>query len=89
MAREKFVTRTVKKTIAVIACLNRETRQAETITVEFPQKIIDDSKILKSAKKVVDPRLYVVADVVDVNYEDTVLGIPTEVFMENAVEIKR
>ena len=89
MAREKYVTRTVKKTVAVVACANKLTMTIENITLEIPEKVIDESKILKIAKKKIDSRMYTPVSVVDVNYEDTVMGITMDVFMENAVEMNR
>lgn len=89
MAREKYVTRTVKKTVAVVACANKLTMTIENITLEIPEKVIDEFKILKIAKKKIDSGMYAPVSVVDVNYEDTVMGITMDVFMENAVEMNR
>ena len=89
MARQRFVTRTVKKTVAVIAGVNLLDNVATNVTMEIPYKITDEKKILKLAKAKYDSEIFVCAKVIDINFEDTVLGIPEETFMEYAVEITR
>lgn len=84
-----MVTRTVKSTVAVIACLNRKTMEAEQVTIEIPFKVTDEAKILKYAKKHMNADIYIPASVIEYDIQDCVLGITLETFMENAVKVER
>lgn len=84
MAKQKFITRTLKTTRASILCMDTEMAEPLNKTVVLSGTFKNDEDILKQARKEIDKGAIKAVAVVTVNVEENIYRMPETYFIQNA-----
>lgn len=85
MRKVPLITRTIQTTRANVLCL--DINQAEPFNKEviLPRTYKNDEAILKKAREIIDTDTVKAVSVVQTSVEETLYGMPENIFIENAV----
>lgn len=87
MARERKVTRTIKSTVAVLKVVNLKAEAIESLGYEFAGTFKDAKALEKHIEKKNLLPDYKLLSVVSMDVNETLYGMPEQMFMELAEKI--
>lgn len=84
MARQAMVTRTITTTEVAVMAVNTLTGETFTVNHTLPRTYKDDNAVLKKVQSSFDTDSVKHVHVISTNENETLYGMPEEVFIEHA-----
>ena len=85
MRKVPLITRTIQTTRANVLCLDINEAEPFNKEVILPRTYKNDEAVLKKAREIIDTDTVKAISVVQTSVEETLYGMPENIFIENAV----
>lgn len=85
MRKVPLITRTIQTTRANVLCLDINEAEPFNKEVILPRTYKNDEAVLKKAREIIDTDTVKAVSVVRTSVEETLYGMPENIFIENAV----
>ena len=89
MAKQKFITRTMKSTRVSILCVDTQTAETFNKIVLLSGTFKNEDEILKQAKKTIETGSIKAVDVAASQIEQGLYRMPEDVFLANAEKVEK
>lgn len=81
--KEKMITRTFGTTTVVVSVIDVPSKEISDVTHQFVGKV-EESQLIKKCKKALESDRLLVLDIKEVDYKETLYGMPESKFIELA-----